>query len=531
MLKSLTTSFLLILFLNNISRADEGADIIHYKFAISLSDSDDVIQGRAEITFKCQENVSSLTLNLTNVDANGKGMKMKQVLLQDQNISFTHENNLLVIGLPPGNTDVTKTITIIYSGIPQDGLVISKNKFGDRTFFGDNWPNRAQHWLPVVDHPSDKATVEFVVTAPNHYSVVANGAKVEESLLDYNRKLTHWRESVPISTKVMVIGVARFAVRNAGTIKGVPVEHWVFPQNRLEGFYDYEPSKDVLDFFSNNIGPYPYEKLANVQSKTRFGGMENASNIFYFENSVTGKAERGNLIAHEVAHQWFGNSITEKDWHHVWLSEGFASYFTHLYNEFAFGDEKFRAGLNDMRTKVIQFSTKEMSPVVYTQLPVELTRILNANSYQKGGWFLHMLRRKIGDDKFWESIRRFYALYQNSNATTEDFQAVVAQVSGMNVGAFFNQWLRTGGHPKLTVRASYNKKTQSLELIVNQLQPQAFEFPLELNIYKSSTTGPVTEVIQVSKKTERFFIKIDQKPVKIDLDPAVNLLFEGKIEY
>jgi aminopeptidase N len=154
----------------------------------------------------------------------------------------------------------------------------------------------------------------------------------------------------------MVIGAARFAVRQTGVVNGFEVTSWVYPQNREEGFDSYKYAPKILDFFHTHIGPYSYKKLANVQSKTRYGGMENASNIFYFENSVaTGAEAAGNaskiepLVAHEIAHQWFGNSASETDWHHVWLSEGFATYLTHLYFEFTYGRDRMTKDLRDDR--------------------------------------------------------------------------------------------------------------------------------------------------------------------------------------
>ena len=131
----------------------------------------------------------------------------------------------------------------------------------------------------------------------------------------------------------MVFGAADFAVQLAGEHEGIPVSSWIFKEQKEKGFYDYAMALPVLEFFTKNVAPYPYEKLANVQSKTRYGGMENASCIFYYEASVKGDRSSEALIAHEIAHQWFGNSASEANWHHVWLSEGFATYWTHLYFE------------------------------------------------------------------------------------------------------------------------------------------------------------------------------------------------------
>ena len=241
--------------------------------------------------------------------------------------------------------------------IPADGLIISKNKYGDRTFFSDNWPDRAHNWLPCNDHPFDKASVEFIVTAPEHYQVVSNGLQIEETSLPDHLKLTHWKEDVPLPTKVMVIGAANFAVNYVGNVDCIPIYSWVYAEDRDNGFQHYAVAKDILPWYIKNIGPYAYKKLANVQSKTIFGGMENASAIFYFENSVNDDTLDA-LFAHEIAHQWFGNSACEADWPHLWLSEGFATYMAHLYLESKYGVDSFNKRMVIDRMKIIAICKK-----------------------------------------------------------------------------------------------------------------------------------------------------------------------------
>ena len=406
-------------------------------------------------------------------------------------------------------------------------MIIGKNKFGDRGFFGDNWPDRGHHWLPVVDHPSDKAAVDFIMIAPQHYSVVANGIKIEESPLDFKRKLTHWHEEVPIPVKVMVTGVARFAVQYVGKVNDISIESWVYPQNRLEGFYDYAVAVKVLDYFNNHIGPYPYKKLANVQSKTRWGGLENANTIFYFENSVTGKAERESLIAHEEAHQWFGNSATENDWHHVWLSEGFATYFTHLYLENTYGHDRLVSEQNTDREQVLKYYLKNAAPVIDTTI-VDIGKVLSINTYQKGGWVLHMLRHEVGDINFWKGIRQYYATYRNSNALTADLQRIMEEVSGRDLSVFFKQWLYQAGHPKISTTWHYESKDKSIVFEVTQSQRELFQFPLEIGLI-GKDGGKELRTIQVSAKSQKIVIPSASIPVNVVLDPETWLLFEGSI--
>jgi aminopeptidase N len=400
-------------------------------------------------------------------------------------------------------------------------LIISKNKYGNRTFFADNWPDRARNWIPCVDHPYDKATVDFIVTSPDHYEVVGSGYLVEESCMPKHTKLTHWREDVPLATKVMAIGVAPFAARLEGNVDGTPVWSWVFTENSKEGFHDYSVGLKPLEFYSRLIGPYPYEKLANVQSKTIFGGLENASCIFYSENSVTGKGNAENLMAHEIAHQWFGNSVSENDWHHIWLSEGFATYLTAVYQEKTYGKEKFDEAMKSARDQVLEFSSGSSKPVVDTTV-TNLMKLLNPNSYQKGAWVLHMLRRELGDDLFWKGIRLFYESFRNKNALTNDLQKIMERVSKKDLGKFFNQWLFVGGQPDLKITTVPGETIGDTDLIIEQTQDYLFSFDIELLI--KDLNGSFIIKVPVSDRITRKTLN-SASILEIKADPNINLLF------
>ncbi|MDH5599179.1 MAG: hypothetical protein OEY34_08640, partial [Cyclobacteriaceae bacterium] len=243
--KIIVFSFSFLLFFSISILAQDGyeenknIDIQHYKFSLELNDTTDIIRNTAEISIKFKADIQEFHLDLINPRQN-KGMKVESVLYNQRLLSFTHTNNKLRITLPSGN-EKGKIMTFIvsYSGIPADGLIIDKNKYGDRTFFGDNWPDRARNWLPTIDHPSDKATVEYFVTAPSHYKIIANGVFVEEKKLNDKVKTTHWKESVAIPTKVMVIGVAQFSSKITGEFNGINIESWVYPQNEEAGHLDY----------------------------------------------------------------------------------------------------------------------------------------------------------------------------------------------------------------------------------------------------------------------------------------------------
>ncbi len=497
-------------------------DVLNYRFEIDLNDTTDVIRGKALVEILFKTDVDRFCLDLKNRSSTGMGMIIEEVLEDGSEVRYVHQNNRIVVTIPHAKKGEIRKYQIKYHGIPADGLIISENKFGDRTFFGDNWPNRAHHWLPVVDHPSDKALVEFLVHAPGHYGVVANGSIINESH-EGGRILSHWKTSVPLSTKLMVIGVSPFAVQHFQSSSGIPISTWVYPQNMEEGFYDYRIAKRPLDFFESYIAPYPFSKLANVQSKTVYGGMENASCIFYRESTVTGNQAHEVLFAHEIAHQWFGDAVSELDWHHIWLSEGFATYLTDIYLEQTDGRDVFVASMLDEKGQVLRFARKRMAPIVDTTLPVSV-RLLNKNTYEKAGWVLHMLRRELGDALFQECVRAFYGKYQYGNALTEDFQEIVDSLSEQNFGSFFRQWFHQPGHPVLSAHTEYRRN--EIKLTIRQHQEQhVFEFPLDIKI--NCGKGKTTLItLYVNAPEQVFTIKTEKKPAEITLDPDTWLLFE-----
>lgn len=508
--------------------ADDGykrnrcIDIINYNFSISVNDTNNIIYGHSLITLRFTGATNTVALDLKNKGANGRGMEVQNVSFDKGSIVWTHlENKIKITFSDTVKSGTDGLITIVYSGVPADGLIISNNKFGDRTFFADNWPDRARNWLPCIDHPYDKATVDFIVTSPDHYQVVGSGHLLEESCMPHHTKLTHWKEDVPLATKVMAIGIANFACRLEDTPGGIPVWSWVFTENRAEGFSDYSVGVKPLSFYTQLLGPYAYEKLANVQSKTIFGGLENASCIFYSENSVTGKNKAENLMAHEIAHQWFGNSVTENDWHHIWLSEGFATYLTAVYQEKTYGREVLDMTMKSARDSVVRFYLRRPKPVVDTTV-TNLMRLLNHNSYQKGAWVLHMLRRELGDEIFWKGMRSFYEKYRDKNAMTMDFQREMELVSNRDLSLFFTQWLYIAGQPDLKIYSQKANEKGYTDIIIEQTQDHLFSFNIDLQIKDMKDSSllkiPVNE--RVTKRT----VKTRNVP-EIIPDPDTNLLF------
>ena len=507
-----------------------GIDAQHYSFRLTLSDDTDEITGEATVEFRfVQDGVTKVALDLAS-PSGGKGMTVTSVTSSGAPVKFTHQSDRLVISLaaPPHAGELRK-LMIRYHGIPASGLRIGANKYGERTFFSQNWPNLARQWLPMIDHPYDKATSEFSIVAPVKYQVVANGLLVEETDLGDGRRLTHWKQGVPIASWLNAIGVAQFAARHFDRERGISLQTWVYHQDRDAGIVAFEdPVRRAMGFYIDHIGAYPYEKLANVEATGFTGGTEHASAIFYGEKSI-GNRPATNLVAHEIAHQWFGDSVTEEDWDDVWLSEGFATYFTLLCTEHYEGRDMFVAGLKKSREVVFATEKKHPGVAVRHNNLSDMKKVLNALVYQKGGWTLHMLRGQIGTDKFWAGIRDYYRRYRDGNASTDDFRRVMEEDSGADLGWFFDQWLNRAGSPVLEGDWRYDSGVKKIVIELAQRQEgDAYRLPLEIGIWTPENAEPKIEKIDLTRKKQTFEIAADKEPANVALDPNTWMLMDAK---
>ena len=323
-------------------------DVSDYALTIDLPDTGSTIHGTALLTVARVAHADTLKLDLLDLDVSG-------VSVDGRAAKFARTTDGIDIVLPSRkSTAATFEVSVEYGGAVKDGLIVRQDSTGRWTYFGDNWPNRARHWIPSIDHPSDKATVTWRVRAPAARTVIANGRLVSRKPIrdaaGGDRVETVWRESKPIAPYLMVIAAAPLTEYDVGDTacglaesqRCVPQFVYVAPEQRnfLPG--PFARVGEIVQLFARLVGPFPYEKLAHLQSSTRFGGMENASAIFYADGGFRRGTMRDGVVAHETAHQWFGDAVTERDWPHLWLSEGFATYFAALWTRAARGDSAFR---------------------------------------------------------------------------------------------------------------------------------------------------------------------------------------------
>ena len=506
-----------------------GIDVLDYDITLDLPDTGALIHGDVVVTARRAVGVNTLRLNLV------RGLSVRQVQLNGQDVQVVRTDVALDVPLADVAGDSLQ-VRVRYDGVVRDGLIVRKDSRGRWTWFGDNWPDRARQWLPTVDHPSDKATVSWTVRAPAGRTVVANGSWIGTRSIDGQgaaRTETRWRESHPVPTYVMVIGAgplvqvpipgAQCVVDASAGCVGQSV--YVLPENRdwMPGPFAAAPR--IVALFEQLVGPFPYEKLAHLQSETRFGGMENASAIFYASDLFPTHRMSEGLIAHETAHQWFGDAVTEREWGHLWLSEGFATYFATLWTRASRGDSAWHAELADIRRQVLADSIVQVRPVIDTA-ETNYLALLNANSYQKGGYVLAMLHRMLGDSAFFGGLRAYYAEHRDGNALTDDLRRALERSSGRQLGQFFDQWLRRPGVATPTIGWAYDASAGRVSLLVLQDSSRAYALPLTVEL--TDTTGATRRVEVDVPATARSELTLPggfaAKPVSIVLDPDSFLL-------
>jgi aminopeptidase N len=504
-------------------------DVADYALTIDLPDTGSMIKGNALITVARVARADTLRLDLLDLDVD-------RVSVDGRDAKFTRTNDGIDIVLPARrSTNATFEVSVDYGGAVKDGLIVRQDTAGRWTYFGDNWPNRARHWIPSIDHPSDKATVTWRVRAPASRTVIANGRLVSRKPVRGSSEIeTVWRESKPIAPYLMVIAAAPLAEYEVGDTacglaelqRCVPQFVYVAPEQRSFLAGPFARVGEIVQLFSTLVGPFPYEKLAHLQSSTRFGGMENASAIFYADGGFRRGTMRDGVVAHETAHQWFGDAVTERDWPHLWLSEGFATYFAALWTRAARGDGAFRADMAGIRRTVLADSTAVTKHPVVDTIETNLMNLLNANSYQKGGFVLHMLRAQVGEGAFFSAIKQYYTKNRHATALTDDLQAEMERASNQKLDWFFDQWLRKPGYP--TVQATWRYSAENHEVVIDVAQSGSFgeyEFPITIAATDSGGTSHRTAGrLKPGGGPIQLRIALAAPPASVVLDPDVELL-------
>jgi aminopeptidase N len=474
--------------------------------------------------------------DVTMIDFDFGSMPVSAVKVNNEAAKFAQTGEKLDVYLTQvANKDEKLNISVTYSGKPQDGLILTKDRDGNPSAVGDNWADRVHNWIPCLDHPSAKASVKFTVTASSNNIVVANGVLETSRNNPDTTKTWVFSESKPVSPYNMVVVVGQFANATLKTNAKIPISYYVPQTDRKFAERGFSPAAPSVVTFSNLIAPYPYGKLALIIGATKFGGMENANTIVFtpnlfkdFQNakprSQRYKIPNGveEVVAHEIAHQWFGDSVTEATWADLWLSEGFATYFAGLFLEKNEGKPRFQSYMREKAKSYLEYEKKNKSPIHDTETE-KLFDLLTPNNYEKGSWVLHDLRGIVGDKAFFDGLRNYYNAHKESTATTEDLRAALEKSSGKDLKDFFERWIYKAGHPIYQTTWKQTGKT-SLKITLKQLQTdEVFLQSVTLEIQ----TNKGAQRITVTPNDKETTIKVKSaKPKKIVIDPDEFILKE-----
>jgi aminopeptidase N len=422
-----------------------GYDVRHYDLSFSYDPATDQLDALNKIT-------ATATQNLSRFDLDFQQLTVKGVDVNDRAATFTRDGQELVItparGIAAGSTF---TVNVRYAGVPET-IVGSPIVFGspygfihtdDGAFMGDE-PNVTSTWIPLNDHPSDKATWTFRVTVPAGLEVVANGRLVKQSQ-SAGKSTWVWDEPLPMSNYLATAGIGQWIFKTGITPGGIPetvaLDPTLLLTNPVAMDFFYDTTAEATDLWTDTFGPYPFDSTGAIADNATYNGQPIGFSLETQTRPLYSAVRSTSTIAHELAHMWFGDSVTVRTWNHIWLNEGFASFAQYLWNEHL----GVRTAHEDFLLDYSRPASSSFWQIIVAD-PQRDTMFASA-VYRRGAMTLQALREKIGDVPFFQILRTWVEQHKYGTATTEEFIALAQQISGQNLSNFFNVWLYTAGKP------------------------------------------------------------------------------------
>ena len=366
-----------------------------------------------------------------------------------------------------------------------------------RAFWTQGEPEDARYWLPCIDSPTDRFTSEINVTVPKSYQVISNGSLRNNEENADGTRTSQWVQEKTIVSYLLSVVVGEFDTYEQQW-DGIPVVSYVPKGRGIDAERSFKKTPAMVEYFSKQIGVrYPWPKYAQTCMEDFSGGMENTSATTLTVDTLHDERAHldllsDNLVSHELAHQWFGDLLTCKDWGETWLNESFATYFATLWTEHDLGwDEAAWARHNEEETYKTTDQRYRRPIVSYTY--DDPNAMFDAHSYPKGGRVLHMLRFVLGDELFWKSIRHYVEKHQFTTVEAADLRIAIEEASGQGLNWFFSEWLDHGGYPEFNVNWRWDEATKTALVSVKQVQkPDAvtpvFEMPVEIELVTRNAT-------------------------------------------
>lgn len=458
------------------ARADSltGFDVQKYELTLDIDHQEEYIDGNVLAMVLAEEDLSSLPYELAD------NFAVSFVLVDGAPAAFTHSGGILDISLDV-QTGETFTTQVFYSGYPQlspniyhIGMIFSAN-----TVFTISDPDAARYWWPCYDHPWDKALVDLHITLRDDWSVAANG--IRDSIVDNGdgTATTHWLGENPMTTYLVCITAGPYVEINQ-TAGDIPIQSFVMPNQYDNALVDFANVPAMIGYFSQVFGPYPFEKYGHAAvSMSTYGAMEHQTMTTLGNYIITGNGTYETVIAHELAHQWYGNAVSFLTFKDVWLSEGFATYSEHLWTDKTQG---WQAAVDYVNMSYHQYYIGWAAGAgPQTIYDPDFNSYFAPPSYEKAASVLHMLRLKIGNAAFSQLLQDWFTAYRDSNAVTSEFKALAEQISGQDLDQFFQQWIFGSGMPELEYSIWNNPASDSpLKIIAKTISNTSTQFHIEV---------------------------------------------------
>ena len=510
-------------------------DIQHYVLRVSFDRPTHKVIGDTTVRLK------PLNENFRRVTLDSVGISYSSVTLEQGGtpLKFRPQGGSVIVDLDRAySPNETVGIRFQYSAVPKKGIYFMPEQKGEgmpghsAQIWTQGEPDEARHWFPSFDFPSDKATTEQFITANRNETVVGNGTLVEKTDNPDGTVTHHFKMDVPHSTYLISFVLGEYAVVKE-KYREIPLGYYVYPGTESVVLKAYGRTGEMIRVFEEFTQvEFPFAKYdQTIVSAFNFGGMENITattmadtEILLVNNPLfAGGVE--DLVSHELAHSWFGNLVTCKNWAELWLNEGFATFMEAAFREKAYGRRNYIVKiLSDAEEFKIDDAVNTKRNGLFNRNAGNVSALFEraATTYDKGGVVLHMLREQVGDAAFWRAVNIYLNRHKFGSVESTDLRKAMEEASGQDLGWFFNQWVYGLGSPKLTVKQAYNPGSKTLTLTVSQTQkldrltPPAFRLPLDVEVHSGRNVS--AEKIELRKRVETFRIKVASRPTKLVFD-------------
>jgi aminopeptidase N len=455
-----------------------------------------------------------------------------------KDLPFEQKDNQVLVNLKRqyNHADIIK-LTLEYTlNQPIPGLrFIDATTTNPVMVSSDCFPDKSRQWIPCYDYPNDKVTIEMIVTVSNKYKVLSNGRLVSVTENDPQKTVTyHWSQDLPHSTYLINLSIADYAVIK-DSLGSLPINYWVYKGIEAEANTTFMKTPYMISFFNELFNyPYPWAKYDQVMTSYMAGGAEATSatimgDVFVMDTIAEKDFSREDVIAHEIAHQWWGDLVTLRSWEHTWLNESFGTYSDYLYTRFDKGED---AGAYDLLVKKNQYlneaHSRYLRPIVFNRYNNPGDNF-DKHTYPKGACMLHLLRYILGDDTFFRTLSTFLHQNEFKPVDTHDFMKTVKEVSGKNMDWFFEQYIFSPGHPVFEVTKSWNEPTKKLKITILQKQdsvPGVPVYTIPVNLGFSFPDKKIVKEVWLKNKVETFDFEFASEPLLVRFDEGNYLLQE-----